>query len=109
MDRIITDSVASIPADEARKAGIEVVTLYVNRDGEELADAEMDLDAFYADIYSMADDIPTSSHPSQHALEEAFEDAARAGDEVLVRYTGGIAESDPMQLIGEVLEVSPAE
>ena len=53
MVRIITDSVASIPADEARKAGIEVVTLYVNRDGEELADAEMDLDAFYADIYSM--------------------------------------------------------
>ena len=83
MVRIITDSVASIPADEARKAGIEVVTLYVNRDGEELADAEMDLDAFYADIYSMVDDIPTSSQPSQHALEEAFEDAARAGDEVL--------------------------
>ena len=49
MVRIITDSVASIPADEARKAGIEVVTLYVNRDGEERADAEMDLDAFYAD------------------------------------------------------------
>lgn len=83
MVRIITDSVASIPADEARKAGIEVVTLYVNRDGEELADAEMDLDAFYADIYDMVDDIPTSSQPSQHALEEAFEDAARAGDEVL--------------------------
>ena len=83
MVRIITDSVASIPADEARKAGIEVVTLYVNRDGKELADAEMDLDAFYADIYSMVDDIPTSSQPSQHALEEAFEDAARAGDEVL--------------------------
>ena len=83
MVRIITDSVASIPADEARKAGIEVVTLYVNRDGEELADAEMDLDAFYAEIYDMVDDIPTSSQPSQHALEEAFEDAARAGDEVL--------------------------
>lgn len=83
MVRIITDSVASIPADEARKAGIEVVTLYVNRDGKELADAEMDLDAFYADIHSMVDDIPTSSQPSQHALEEAFEDAARAGDEVL--------------------------
>ena len=83
MVRIITDSVASIPADEARKAGIEVVTLYVNRDGKELADAEMDLDAFYADIYGMVDDIPTSSQPSQHALEEAFEDAARAGDEVL--------------------------
>ncbi|OUO88029.1 fatty acid-binding protein DegV [Gordonibacter sp. An230] len=83
MVRIITDSVASIPADEAREAGIEVVTLYVNRGREELADAEMDLDAFYADIYGMVDDIPTSSQPSQHALESVFEDAARAGDEVL--------------------------
>ena len=42
----------------------------------------MDLDAFYADIYDMVDDIPTSSQPSQHLLEEVFEDAARAGDQV---------------------------
>ena len=83
MVKIITDSVASIPADAAREAGIEVVTLFVNRDGTEYADAEMDLDAFYADIHEMADDLPTSSQPSQHALEEAFERAAQAGDEVL--------------------------
>ena len=42
----------------------------------------MDLDAFYADIYDMVDDIPTSSQPSQQLLEEVFEDAARAGDQV---------------------------
>lgn len=83
MIKIITDSVASIPADEARDAGIEIVTLYVNRDGVEYADAAMDLDAFYADIYDMVDDIPTSSQPSQLVLEELFEDAAEAGDEVL--------------------------
>ena len=40
---------------------------------------------------------------------EGMEEEPGAGDEVLVRYTGGIAESDPMQLTGEVLEVSPAE
>lgn len=83
MIRIITDSVASIPADEARNAGIDIVTLYVNREGQELADAEMDLDAFYADIYDMIDNIPTSSQPSQLVLERVFEDAAQAGDEVL--------------------------
>ncbi|WP_080798478.1 DegV family protein [Arabiibacter massiliensis] len=83
MVRIITDSVASIPADEAREAGIDIVTLFVNRDGVEHADAEMDLDAFYADIYDMVDDIPTSSQPSQLTLEQAFEEAAKAGDEVL--------------------------
>lgn len=83
MIRIVTDSVASIPADAAREAGIEIVTLFVNRDGVEYADAQMDLDAFYADIYDMVDDIPTSSQPSQLVLEKLFEDAAQAGDEVL--------------------------
>ena len=83
MIKILTDSVASIPADVAREAGIDIVTLYVNRDGRELADADIDLDAFYADIYDMVDDIPTSSQPSQLALEAVFEEAAQAGDEVL--------------------------
>ena len=83
MVRIITDTVASIPADVAREAGIDIVTLYVNRDGTEYADASMDLDVFYADIYDMVDDIPTSSQPSQHTLEELFEASAKAGEEVL--------------------------
>ena len=83
MIKILTDSVASIPADVAREAGIDVVTLFVNREGCEYADSEMDLDAFYADIYDMVDNIPTSSQPSQHTLEAVFEEAARAGDEVL--------------------------
>ena len=83
MIRIVTDSVASIPQDMARELDIQVVTLYVHRDGVEYADAEMDLDEFYEDIYDMLDDIPTSSQPSQQEFEDLFEDAAQAGDEVL--------------------------
>ena len=79
MVRITRDLVSSIPADVAREAGIDIVTLYVNRDGTEYADASMDLDVFYADIYDMVDDIPTSSQPSQHTLEELFEASAKAG------------------------------
>ena len=30
MIKILTDSVASIPADAAREAGIDIITLYVN-------------------------------------------------------------------------------
>ena len=43
----------------------------------------MDLDAFYEDLPSKVDNIPTSSQPSQHEFEEYFERAAAAGDEVL--------------------------
>ncbi|WP_139653483.1 DegV family protein [Raoultibacter phocaeensis] len=83
MIKIITDSVASIPPDMLAGKPVEVVTLYVNREGVEYADATMDLDAFYADIYDMVDNIPTSSQPSQLTLEELFEQSAQAGDEVL--------------------------
>lgn len=83
MIQIITDSVASIPADMARDRNIEVVTMFVNRDGVEYADATMDVDAFYKDIYDMLDNIPTSSQPSQQALEDVFEAAAKRDNQVL--------------------------
>ncbi len=83
MIRIVTDSVASIPKEMVDELGIQVVTLYVNRDGVEYEDATMDLDAFYKDIYDMIDNIPTSSQPSQAQLEEVFEKIAQDGDELL--------------------------
>ena len=83
MIRIVTDSVASLPEETVRACDVEVVSLYVNYKGKEYVDAEMDVDAFYADIHNMVYDIPTSSQPSHHVLEEVFERAAQAGDEVL--------------------------
>lgn len=83
MIRIITDSLASIPAAEAKAAGIEVVTLFINHNGVEYADATMDHEKFYVGIDAMKDNLPTSSQPSQFELEKLFEEAAVAGDEVL--------------------------
>ncbi len=83
MIKIVTDSVASIPKEEAKRLGLEVVTLYVNHNGQEFADADLDLDEFYAGINEMVDNIPTTSQPSQHVFESIFEKAAKAGDEVL--------------------------
>lgn len=83
MLRIVTDSVSSIPAEMRDEYGIEVVSLYVNRDGVEYEDATMDVDKFYEDIYDMVDNIPTSSQPSQMTFTNLFESAAEKGDEVL--------------------------
>lgn len=83
MVKIVTDSVASIPAEVVRNRDIEVVSLYVNREGHEYREADMDVAAFYEDIADMIDNPPTSSQPSQHALEELFGRAAEVGDEVL--------------------------
>lgn len=83
MIRIITDSVTGIPQKLAEDNQIEVVSLYVNYQGEEFMDATMDVDAFYEDIYDMIDDIPKSSQPSQAEFLRIFTEAAEAGDEVL--------------------------
>ena len=83
MIRIVTDSTASIPKDMAAENDIEVVSLYLHHHGKEYEDATMDVDEFYENIYSMVDDIPTSSQPSQGALEKLFESAADAGDDLI--------------------------
>lgn len=83
MIKVVTDSVASLPKDLAEQEGIEVVTLYINENGHEHEDANMDLDDFYSRIYDMADNPPKSSQPSQSYLEELFERIAKAGDELL--------------------------
>ncbi len=84
MIRLITDSVASLPADVAARRNIEVVSLFIHEGDIEHVDATMDLDAFYGRLASMAaGDIPTSSQPSQKTFEDIFEEAACAGDQVL--------------------------
>lgn len=83
MIRVVTDSVASLPQDILEDENIEIVSLFVHHEGVEYVDATMDLDDFYSHIYEMVDNIPTSSQPSQAALEELFEKYAKAGDEVL--------------------------
>ena len=51
MIRIITDSTSSLPKDLREKLGIHLLNLVVNRGGVGHVEGEMDLDAFYADIY----------------------------------------------------------
>lgn len=81
--RVITDSTSSIPRSLREEHGIELFSLFVNHDGKEYKGSSMDLDEFYADIYEMADNIPTSSQPALSEIGRVFEDAAKAGDDVL--------------------------
>ncbi len=83
MIRIVTDSVSSLPREIAEQENVEVVSLYLNVEGKEYSDLEMDIDTFYERIYEMAGNPPTSSQPSQAKLEALFESIAKAGDELL--------------------------
>ena len=83
MIRLLADSVASIPMKRAQEAGVDVISLYLHEGEREYVETEMDVEAFYARLPEMMDNIPTSSQPSQKAFEDYFEAAAVAGDDVI--------------------------
>lgn len=81
--RIVTDSTSYLPADEARRHDITVVSLNVSfADGTALRELDMD-DAWFYERLSLTREVPTSSQPSVHELAEAFRAAVGAGHEVV--------------------------
>ena len=85
MIRIVTDSAADLTAEELSVPGIFVVPLSVTfADGTtQLDDGTMTKDEFFA---RLAEDskLPRTSQPSPASFMQVYEDAAAAGDEVLV-------------------------
>ena len=79
---VVTDSVASIPRDEAATLGIEVVSLYINDGDTNQAELDMDVAAFYRRLEDMSV-LPTSSQPSVDSLASAFRRSLEHGSEVI--------------------------
>ena len=83
---VVTDSLASIPPDEAQAAGIEVVSLYINDGDSNRAELELDVAAFYHRLEDMRV-LPTSSQPSVESLAVAFRRVVERGSEALGVFT----------------------
>lgn len=79
---IVTDSVASIPDDDARELGIEVVSLYINDGETNQPEVDMDVADFYRRLVSMKT-LPTSSQPCVESLVTAFRSAVERGSDVV--------------------------
>lgn len=79
---LVTDSVASIPADLVSSYHLDVVSLYVNDGDSNLPDAEIDHEDFFRRLADMAH-IPTSSQPCVETLVESFRSAIERGSDVL--------------------------
>lgn len=80
--QVITDSVASLPAEDVESLGIERVSLYVHDGDQNLADLDLDPDAFYRRLADLTH-LPTSSQPSVEALVNAFRSAIERGSDAL--------------------------
>lgn len=79
---VVTDSVASIPADMLAENHIDVVSLYINDGESNQEELSMDVEAFYRRLADMRT-LPTSSQPSVEALTVAFRRALEHGNDVV--------------------------
>ena len=83
MIRIITDSTADFPQNEAQALGLRVIPLQVNIDGEMYRDGlDLEPESFY-EMLAEAKNLPTTSQPSPEQFLTEFEQAKQAGDEVV--------------------------
>lgn len=80
--QVVVDSVASIPQRLVDEFDLKVASLWVIEDGKSTRELEMDVHEFYRRIGDMKE-IPTSSQPTVEEFAAIFEDAARAGRDVL--------------------------
>ena len=79
---VVTDSVASIPADILGELGIDVVSLYINDGDTNQRELEMDIPAFYRRLADLQA-LPTSSQPSVEELLTSFRGAVERGSDVI--------------------------
>ena len=82
--RIVTDSAADLPPDEAVRLGVEVVPLSIRFGTEEFTDGvDLSVAEFYEKL-SSSDALPETSAPSPGAFEAAFRRQAEAGADAVV-------------------------
>lgn len=79
---VVTDSVASIPADLVAENDLDVVSLHVNDRGTDRRELEMDVTDFYQRLEDMQT-LPTSSQPSVDELLSTFRRTLERGSDVL--------------------------
>jgi DegV family protein with EDD domain len=82
--RIVTDSAADLPTDDAARLAVEVVPLSIRFGTEEYIDGvDLSVDEFYKKLAS-SDTLPETSAPSPGAFEAAFRRQAEAGADAVV-------------------------
>jgi len=80
--RVVTDSLASIPADLCREFDVDVVSLFLNDSAGTHRELDMDVAAFYRRLADTRT-LPTSSQPSVDSFIAVFRNALEHGSEVL--------------------------
>jgi len=82
--KIVTDSAADLPAQEASALGITVAPLYIKFPEGEVNSEQLTPDEFYTRLRKMEPEIPTTSQPSSGAFAQIYRELFGQGhDEIL--------------------------
>jgi DegV family protein with EDD domain len=82
--RIVTDSSADLPPDDAAALGVEIVPLSIRFGSEEFTDGvDLSVEAFYEKLAS-SPELPETAAPAPGAFEAAFRRQAEAGADAVV-------------------------
>ena len=102
--RVLTDSVADLPAEIARRLAIEVVPLLLRFGAEEYRDGvDLSTEEFYR-LLRTRGEFPTTSTPSPATYAEAYDRLAEQTDELLVvSLSSGLSGSYQAALQGRQL------
>ena len=90
--RVVTDTTHYLPDPVVEAAGITLVSLYVNWDGQTDRESDLgDFNGFYGHLRT-AKELPTTSQPSVGDFLAAYEPVIEAGDDVVsIHLSGGIS------------------
>lgn len=80
--KIVTDSGADLPADEAQELGITVAPLFIQFPEGEIESSAISHDAFYDRLAAMRPEIPTTAQPSAGIFAELYQQLAEKGEEI---------------------------
>ena len=81
--KIVTDSGADLPAEEAQALGITVAPLFIQFPEGEIKSADIGHDAFYDRLEAMYPVIPTTAQPSAGIFSEIYSKLAAENGEIM--------------------------
>ena len=104
MVRILADSSCDLTAAECQAHNIQIIPLTVTlEDGTVFQDGHVDLDRFYTHLASCKK-LPTTSQPSPDSFAQIYEEAQKAGDDVvIVTLSSGVSGTYQSACIGAQL------
>jgi DegV family protein with EDD domain len=81
--KIVTDSAADLPEEEARSLGITVAPLFIRFPDKEVGSTELSADEFYNRLRAIAPHIPSTAQPSPGMFADLYRNLSASGDEIL--------------------------